>query len=66
MPLSAFPAQYDGGGPRAHPITPEHAEDVCMVWLRRETQPVLSQAVWKIASNLDLEAILNRSLAKSA
>jgi DNA-binding transcriptional LysR family regulator len=65
MPLSAFPAQYDGGGLRAHPITPEHAEDVCLVRLRRETQPALSHAVWTIASNLDLEAILNKSLAKT-
>ncbi len=66
MPLSALPAQYDGGGLRAHPITPEHAEDVSLVRLRRETQPALSHAVWKIASNLDLEAILNKSLAKPA
>lgn len=64
MPLSALPARYEGGGLRAHPITPEHAEDVCLVRLRRETQPALSHAAWKIASNLDLEAILNKPLAK--
>ena len=37
-----------------------------LVRLRRETQPALSHAVWKIAGNLDLEAILNKSLAKLA
>lgn len=66
MPLSALPAHYEGGGLRAHPITPERAEDVCLVRLKRETQPALSHAVWKIAANLDLEAILNKSLAKAA
>ncbi len=65
MPLSALPAQYDGGL-RAHPITPEHAEDVSLVRLQRETQPALSHAVWKIAGSLDLEAILNKSLGKAA
>lgn len=65
MPLSALPTQYAAGGLCAHPITPEHAEDVCLVRLRRETQPALSHAVWKIAADLDLEAILNKSLAKS-
>jgi len=59
MPLSALPRQYEGAGLRAHPITPEHAEDVCLVRLRRETQPPLSQAAWRIAANLDLEAIFN-------
>lgn len=66
MPLSALPRTPDLDGLRAHPITPEHAEDVCLVRLRRETQPALSQAAWQIASNLDLEASLRRSLGKSS
>lgn len=65
MPLSALPSAPDLGGLRAHPVTPEHAEEVCLVRLRRETQPALSHAAWKIASNLDLEAILNKSLEKT-
>lgn len=66
MPLSALPTQYQVGGLRAHPITPEHAEDVCLVRPRRETQPALSQAAWQIASNLDLEAIFNKPLTEQA
>jgi DNA-binding transcriptional LysR family regulator len=66
MPLSALPTQYEGAGLRAHPITPEHAEDVCLVRLRRETQPALSHAAWQIAANLDLQAILNEPVAKTA
>lgn len=66
MPLSALPTQYEGAGLRAHPIIPEHAEDVCLVRLRRETQPALSQAAWQIASQMDLEEILNHLLAKRA
>ncbi len=63
MPLSALPTYPEGGRLRIHAITPEHAEDVCLVRLRREAQPVLSQAAWQIAGNLDLEAILNKDLA---
>ncbi len=63
MPLSALPAQYEGAGLLAHPITPEHAEDVCLVRLRRDTPPALSNAAWQIAGQLDLEAVLNQSLA---
>ncbi len=61
MPLSALPRAPDLDGLRAHPIMPEHTEDVCLVRLRREAQPALSQAAWQIASHLDLEAILNRA-----
>ncbi|OZI38100.1 hypothetical protein CAL29_07085 [Bordetella genomosp. 10] len=64
MPLSALPTQYEGAGLRAHLITPEHAENVCLVRLRRDAQPALSQAAWQIASQLDLEAILNQALAR--
>lgn len=48
MPLSALPTQYAGAGIRAHPITPECAEDVRLVRLRRETQPALSKAAWQL------------------
>ncbi len=64
MPLSALPTYPEGGGLRIHHIAPEHVEDVCLVRLRREAQPVLSEAAWRIASNLDLEAILNKALGK--
>lgn len=62
MPLSALPTQYAGAGIRAHPITPEHTEDVCLVRLRRETQPALSKVAWKLATNFDLQAILDEPL----
>lgn len=66
LPLSALPAQYEGAGLLAHPITPEHAEDVCLVRLRRDNQPALSNAAWQIAGQMDLEGVLNHSLpAKS-
>ncbi len=66
MPLSALPTQYEGAGLRAHPILPEHAEDVCLVRLRRDVQPALSHAAWQIAGQLDLEAVLNQALVKKA
>jgi DNA-binding transcriptional LysR family regulator len=59
MPLSALPARYAGAGIRTHTITPEHTEDVCLVRLRRETQPALSEAAWRLATNLDLQALLD-------
>jgi DNA-binding transcriptional LysR family regulator len=62
IPLSALPGVPALENLRAHPITPEHAEDVCLVRLRRETQPALSVAAWQIAANLDLEGVLNKSL----
>lgn len=62
MPLSALPGSPDLSGLRAHPIVPHHAEDVCLVRLRRETQPSLSEAAWQIASALDLEAKIKKSL----
>ncbi|HWB49216.1 MAG TPA: LysR substrate-binding domain-containing protein [Stellaceae bacterium] len=66
LPLSALPTGQEGTGLRVHPITPEHVQDVCLVRLRRETQPALSHAAWQIASKLDLEAVLNNLLVKPA
>lgn len=63
MPLSALPTQYAGAAIRAHTITPEHAENVCLVRRRRETQPALSEAAWRLAATLDLQAILDEPLA---
>ncbi|QKH37495.1 LysR family transcriptional regulator [Achromobacter pestifer] len=62
LPLSALPALYEGAGLLAHPITPEHAEDICLVRLRRDNQPALSNAAWQIAGQMDLEGVLNHSL----
>jgi DNA-binding transcriptional LysR family regulator len=66
LPLSALPAQYAKAGLRTHPITPERSEDVCLVRLRRETQTALSKAVWQLASNLDLQVMLDEPLAPRA
>ena len=60
MPLSSLPTEYAGAGIRTHPITPEHAEDVCLVRLRRETQPAVSEAAWRLAADLDLRAMLEQ------
>jgi DNA-binding transcriptional LysR family regulator len=59
MPLSALPTQYAGAGIRTHAITPEHTEDVCLVRPRHETQPALSEVAWRLAANLDFQAILD-------
>jgi len=64
MPLSALPMQYEGVGLRIHTIIPEHTEDVCLVRLRREIQPALSNAAWQIAAKFDFQAILNEALKK--
>ena len=64
MPLSAVPTQYEGVGFRIHSITPEHAEEVCLVRLRREIQPALSTAAWQIAAKMDMQSILNEPLTK--
>lgn len=63
LPLSALPTPYEGAGLRTHAIVPEHSEGVCLVRLRRETHPPLSDAAWQIAGNLDFEPILNKPLA---
>ncbi|WOB76152.1 LysR family transcriptional regulator [Achromobacter xylosoxidans] len=66
MPLSALPTQYEGAGLLAHPILPEHGEEVCLVRLRRDKPPALSTAAWQIASQMDLENILNHTLVPKA
>lgn len=63
MPLSALPAHHTGAGIRTHMITPEHAEDVCLVRLRRDPQPALSGAAWRLAAKLDFQAILGTTSA---
>jgi DNA-binding transcriptional LysR family regulator len=60
MPLGALPTLYSGAGIRTHTITPEHAEDICLVRLRREMQPGWSEAAWRLAANLDLQALLDQ------
>jgi hypothetical protein len=63
MPLSALPTQYAGAGIRTHMIIPERAEDVSLVRLRHETQPALSEIAWRLAADLDLQAILDEPAA---
>lgn len=62
MPLSALPSPYEAAGLQAHPITPEQAEQVCLVRPRRDTHSALSQAAWQIAGQLNLDATLNQAL----
>ena len=64
MPLSAVPTHYEGAGLRTHPISPEHAEKVCLVRLRREIQPALAQATWQIAGKIDFQSIIEEPLKK--
>jgi DNA-binding transcriptional LysR family regulator len=59
MPLSAMPTIHAGFGIRTHPITPEHAEDICLVRLKRETPPALLEMAWRLAANLDLQAFFD-------
>jgi DNA-binding transcriptional LysR family regulator len=61
MPISALPTPYAGAGIRIHTITPEHTADVCLIRLRQENQPPLSEAAWRLAANLDLQAMLDES-----
>lgn len=63
MPLSALPTAYASAGVRIHAITPEHTAEVCLVRLRRETQPPLSDAAWRLAANIDLQRALDEPLA---
>ena len=60
MPLGALPTLYPGAGIRTHTITPEHAEDICLVRLRRAMQPAWSEGAWRLAANLDLQALLDQ------
>ncbi|WP_198147568.1 LysR family transcriptional regulator [Sphingobium chungbukense] len=62
MPLSALPALY-AVRLRVHTIMPEHSADVCLVRLKREPQPPLCDAVWRLAANMDFQKILDRPLA---
>lgn len=65
IPSRAIPLQDEGGGLCAHSITPERVEDVCLVRLKSEKQPKLTDAVWKIASKLDFEVLFNEWYLKS-
>ncbi|CAB3706975.1 HTH-type transcriptional regulator CynR [Achromobacter deleyi] len=66
LPLSALPTRHEGADLRVHPITPEITQDVCLIRLRREPQPALSEAAWQIAKGMDLEAALNEPLNRDA
>jgi DNA-binding transcriptional LysR family regulator len=63
MPLSALPTAYAGRGLRIHTIIPEHRADVSLVRLKREQQPPVSEAAWRLAANIDLQEKLDRPLA---
>ena len=63
MPLSALPTPYAGAGLRIHTIVPEHQADVSLIRLKREKQPPLSEAVWRLAANIDLQKTLDQPLA---
>ncbi|MCB1377292.1 MAG: LysR family transcriptional regulator [Alphaproteobacteria bacterium] len=60
MPLSAISEPIAEAGLIAHPIEPEHAEEVCLVRLRRGAQTALSEAAWKIAGRFDLQPLLEQ------
>jgi DNA-binding transcriptional LysR family regulator len=60
MPLSAIPDPLVNSGLIAHPIEPQHEEQVCLVRRRRSTQTALSDAAWKIASRFDLQPLLDQ------
>ncbi|CAB3774120.1 MULTISPECIES: LysR substrate-binding domain-containing protein [Burkholderia] len=66
LPLSALPAGQEVEGLHVHPVTPEHVERVCLVRLRRQVQPALSEAAWRIAGQLDLAAILDNPAFRPA
>ncbi len=63
MPLSALPTPYAGRGLRIHTIAPEHRADVSLARLKREQQPPVSDAAWRLAANFDLQEKLDRPLA---
>ncbi len=64
MPLSALPTPYAGAGLRLHTIIPEHKADVSLVRLKREKQPPLSEAAWRLATGIDLQKTLDQPLAR--
>ena len=63
MPLSALPTPYAGARLRIHTIIPEHRADVSLIRLKREKQPPLSEAAWRLAANIDLQKTLDQPLA---
>jgi hypothetical protein len=38
----------------------DSCHDICLVRLRREMQPAWSEGAWRLAANLDLQAILDQ------
>ncbi len=62
MPVSALPAYLVDMGVRIHPIIPERTSDVGLLRLKRDNQPALSEAVWKLAANINLQRILDAPL----
>jgi DNA-binding transcriptional LysR family regulator len=66
MPISALPTDYAAADFRIHTIVPEHSAAVSLVRLRRETQPPLSDAAWRLAAGLGLQGILDGPLATVA
>ncbi len=62
MPVSALPGFLVGTDVRIHPIRPECRSEIGLLRLRRDIQPPLSDAVWKLASGLDLQRILDAPL----
>jgi DNA-binding transcriptional LysR family regulator len=63
MPLSALPTAYTRAGIRIHRIIPEQAAEVCLIRLRRETQPPLSEAAWRLAADMNLRTTLDEPMA---
>ncbi|SIT09573.1 LysR substrate-binding domain-containing protein [Paracoccus saliphilus] len=64
IPLSALSARTGAAGLVAHPIIPDHVEDICLVRLKRGAQTALSHVAWKIAGKLDFQSILDDPWAK--
>jgi DNA-binding transcriptional LysR family regulator len=62
MPISALPAYLVDMGIRIHPITPERASSVGLLRLRRDVQPPILEAVWKLGASLDVQGILDAPL----
>jgi DNA-binding transcriptional LysR family regulator len=64
MPLSALPIPLTAAGVRIHTINPEQSADICLIRLKRESQPPLSDAAWKLAASIDLQSILDKPLSR--
>ena len=62
MPLSALPPPYVSAGLRIHAIAPEHRAEVSLIRLKRDKQPPLSEAAWRLATGTDLQEILDQPL----